>query len=269
MSVNGIDRRLFVGLLTASACCGGLPAEAQKKREIPSDGRNLRRGCEPSAHHLRTMTSRSRIFASSLELHRAADGAEFKLLRSSADKDLDLGLDKALSRIATTFKVNPAFGFDDVEIDNAWASSEVMVPGTDGTVAFGTRYFKKWLDYDPSGITVLATCAHEYAHVMLFRSGLYRQVNAGQPNVKRSELHADYMAAYYLGLRKRENPNASFWKAGEKFRLIGDTVFSSKNHHGTPEERLAAAEAGFLVGFKQGVGAQVAFAFALDYVKDK
>src|SRR5262249_4636037 len=105
--------------------------------------------------------------------------------------------------------------------------------------------------HDTSGMTVLAIVAHEFGHIVQFRRQLRDRILTGQPTVKRLELHADILAGYYLGARKRENQNLSFYSAGEVFHRIGDHSFNSPNHHGTPDERGAASEFGFRHG-KEG-----------------
>ncbi len=187
--------------------------------------------------------------------------------RTTGDYDVDVALDKAIKRLADTFDVKPGFGFyDDGEAPNAWATQASVFPGTVHTVLFGQRYYETWINYDPSGVSVLAVIAHEFGHIMQFNSGLYQRIQGGLSTSKRIELHADYMAGYYVGLLKRRNPTASFWKAGDKFRQIGTYDDKNPNFHGTPEERVAASQQGFSVGFYDGRGAKIAFDLGVSYV---
>lgn len=261
--MTGVDRRDF--LKFACLCsCGGFGATTATPAFADPDG--PQRGCNPRPQHIARLKADKAAFSTVGEF-RTALAERPELLRTTGNPGLDRALDRALQRLADTFAVQPAFGFDRLEPNNAWATDDnSFVRGTDGTVGFGTAYFTKWLNYDPSGIAVIGTCAHEFGHIWMFKSGHYERLNAGRGNVKRTELHADFMAGYYLGLRKRDNPDASFWKAGDKFRLIGDTSFGSPNHHGTPEERLAAAEAGFRAGYVRNEKAPAAFQQGLDYV---
>src|SRR5262245_51025962 len=146
MTNASIDRRVLLAALAMSACsCGIGQASAEGRDEV------ARKGCLPTDRHLDALAAYRSAFASTEQLHRASDG-EFNLLRTSGDGATDIALDRALQRLASAFGVMPGFGFDPVEPNNAWASSRQMVPNTDGTVAFGTSYFKKWLNYDTSGI---------------------------------------------------------------------------------------------------------------------
>jgi hypothetical protein len=62
------------------------------------------------------------------------------------------------------------------------------------------------------------------------------------------ELHADFLSGYFLGTRKREDSTISVWAAGKTFYEIGDYQYNNRNHHGTPDERVLAAETGFKYG---------------------
>jgi hypothetical protein len=77
---------------------------------------------------------------------------------------------------------------------------------------------------------------------------------------------AHFLAGFYLGLRKKESPQVSLWTAGKDIWSSGDTQYNSPDHHGTPQERIAAAEAGFKVSFVEGRSAHDAFRAATDYV---
>ena len=199
-----------------------------------------------------------------------------KHLRTTGDKTLDRALDAAIKKLSDLFGQVPAFGFyreadyPDVGAMNAFATDEnTNITGTWGTVAFGTTLFEREMgQYDQSGSTIMAVIAHEFAHIWVFRKGLMDKINEGQPNVRRSELHADYLAGYFLASRKKANPKISLQASGELFHRLGDTNFSSLNHHGTSAERVAAAEQGFRLGYVDGRTADDAFAAASEYVSN-
>jgi hypothetical protein len=194
-------------------------------------------------------------------------GAGEKMRRTTNNPELDRALDRALKRLADTFGIFPGFGFyDDFDGPNARALRKDLVPKTKGTVLFGDKLFDNLMDLDGSGGAVMWTAAHEFAHIWLFYSGEMDKVRAGQKNVKRMELHADFLAGFYLGLRKKESPQVSLWTAGKDIWSSGDTQYNSPDHHGTPQERIAAAEAGFKVSFVEGRSAHDAFRAATDYV---
>jgi hypothetical protein len=187
--------------------------------------------------------------------------------RTTGDPEMDSSLDRALKRLADTFGVYPGVGFyDDGDSPNAWATTKQFVPNTSGTVVFGQNYFRRWMNYDPSGVSVLATFAHEFGHIMQYNSGEYSRIQGGQPTSKRIELHADYMSGFYVGRLKKDNPTASFWKAGDKFRRVGDYDYKNPKHHGTPEDRVNASREGFNIGFATRQDAKSSFQSGVEYV---
>jgi hypothetical protein len=90
-------------------------------------------------------------------------------------------------------------------------------------------------------LAIIGVLAHEYGHQIQFRFGW--QTTPARP----MELEADAMAGFYLGVAK-----AWTWQlTGSFFQntfAMGDTLFNSPSHHGTPEERLAAARLGYDTG---------------------
>jgi hypothetical protein len=187
--------------------------------------------------------------------------------RTTRNADMDRALDGALKRLSDTFGVVPGFGFyDDYDGENAWATPSVLLQGTDGTVLFGDRMFASLMRFDPSGGAVMWTAAHEFAHIWLYKSGQKGRLLAGQATVRPVELHADFLAGFYLGIRKREQPSVSLYNAGHDIWSSGDTLYNDPGHHGTPEERVAAAEAGFKISYADHRGAREAFEAATQYV---
>jgi hypothetical protein len=93
-----------------------------------------------------------------------------------------------------------------------------------------------------------AVYAHEYAHHVQFDNG-YRLNQPGSTAPERTrytELMADAMSAYFLthkrGAAMNKHRVAEFL---EVFFQIGDCAFTNSGHHGTPEQRMRAAEWGF------------------------
>jgi hypothetical protein len=92
-----------------------------------------------------------------------------------------------------------------------------------------------------------AVLAHEFAHQVQFQLGLSGNVNSPEGN-RRDELMADAFAAYYLSHARGASMQ---WKRVKQFLQvffnIGDCSFTSGGHHGTPTQRMAAAEWGYSV----------------------
>ena len=199
-----------------------------------------------------------------------------KHIRTTGNPTLDRALDTSIKRLSDLFGQVPAFGFyreedhPDLSAMNAFATAEgTDIPGTWGTIGFGTTLFQTEMDrHDPYGSTIITVIAHEFVHIWAMRAGMMDKLNEGQTTVKRSELHADFLAGYFLGTRKRAAPNISLQAAGDLFRRIGDNNLNSRNHHGTPTERVAAAEEGFKISYVQNRDPQHAFDAGLEYIKN-
>jgi hypothetical protein len=87
--------------------------------------------------------------------------------------------------------------------------------------------------------SLIGVLAHEAAHLLQFQSD--PQLPAG----KVAEIHADYLAGWYLATKIRNGSRginlSDFELAVEQ---LGDTDFGAPDHHGTPRERYEAAFAG-------------------------
>ena len=210
---------------------------------------------------------RGRNFASERDF--IGSGMQADISETTGDASLDKALGRALVRISQEFGETPGFGFiDDGVNGNAFASPEIVVPGTWGTVMFGRTLFRDLMDRYSDGIAVIAVAAHEFGHIAQFRSGIDSQLLVGQQNVRRVELHADFISGYFLGRRKADNPNLRLWSAGETLYRIGDYAFNDRNHHGTPDERTTAAEAGFAYANDHSNFGQ-AFRYGAEYILRK
>jgi len=162
--------------------------------------------------------------------------------------------------LVQTFQLSPRVFYMIDQSPNALATPEVANAfGPDGTVLLGRNLLTEQLTRDPTGATVVAVMAHEFGHLAQFKRG---GVNANEP-ARRMELHADFMAGWYLRLRGQYSWT-NLMPALRIFFDLGDYQFNSPQHHGTPAERLSAAQAGFSSG--AGSAAQ-AYALGLQYVK--
>lgn len=118
--------------------------------------------------------------------------------------------------------------------------------GTWGSILFGRSLFlDQFSRYKDNGISVLAIIAHEFAHIRQYRTNIIDQLLQGETSVRRVELHADFLSGWYLGMRKQADASISLWASGDTFRRIGDYEYNNSSHHGTPEQRIAASQAGF------------------------
>lgn len=93
-----------------------------------------------------------------------------------------------------------------------------------------------------------AILAHEFGHQVQFALGVFDVPFSGDPaeNTRRTELMADAYSAYFLS---HSRGAAMQWKRVRQFLAvffnIGDCGFSSPGHHGTPIQRMDAADWGY------------------------
>jgi hypothetical protein len=125
--------------------------------------------------------------------------------------------------------------YNDYEAANAYATTSNRA---DGEIAFGINMLTEYMwRMDKGKAGVAAVLAHEYGHVLQieYESDL---------DWKYRELHADYLAGYYL----RTKSYVSYYELNnfaKVFYDLGDEAFWSEDHHGTSLERLRAFKAGY------------------------
>jgi hypothetical protein len=113
-------------------------------------------------------------------------------------------------------------------------------------------------------VALQAVFAHEFGHHIQFERDYYNELPAGADPAtvdlaeltRHNELMADAFAAYYLthkrGAALNKHRVAEFLQV---FFNAGDCAFTSSGHHGTPAQRMRAAQFGFRVAdqaHKQG-----------------
>lgn len=192
-----------------------------------------------------------------------------KMVAGSGNRDFDRALARTLSRLTDTFGVLPGFSFfDDVEDENAFATRATKLKRADGTVLFGTRYFARAMrEKEAPEVSVIATCAHEFGHIVQYKHGLDKRLKAGQPNVKRLELHADFFAGFFAGTRKLQKPDFPAAVFATNRFARGDMNAAKQSHHGTPNERAAAIVRGFETAYRERRSFADAIGIGLNYVE--
>lgn len=143
------------------------------------------------------------------------------------------------------FGVQPAAGFlDDTGSPNAFATPQAMFTnGPHGTILFGLQLTGMELQRDNGvGMSLPAIMAHEFAHIRQFHDG---RLTEYETSIR--ELHADFLAGWYMQKRRMLMPT-DITPALRAFFERGDYEFNSEQHHGTPEQRLAAVSAGVSSG---------------------
>jgi hypothetical protein len=117
-----------------------------------------------------------------------------------------------------------------MELRNAYASSG-------GTIYFGKKLFYYTVSHY-NELAVAGILAHEWSHRVQYTFHWDKELK--NPAL---ELEADAMSGYYMALEKgfAWNQIDAYFRSTEK---TGDFAVTSKQHHGTPNQRVAAAYLG-------------------------
>ncbi len=138
---------------------------------------------------------------------------------------------------------HPLFSF------NAFAFSSDVLPIPD-KIVMGDGILAGYAAVGLDDVAPQGVYAHEFAHHIQFENGYFDDPVPGattQAELTRyTELMADAMSAYYLTHKRGAAMNQ---KRVEQFLQvffqIGDCAFDNPGHHGTPNQRMAAARFGF------------------------
>lgn len=167
---------------------------------------------------------------------------EAEALALAADVETLLGFSNLLNGGS-----HPLFDF------NAFAFNGIAGLGIPPKIVMGDATLNIYDNLGFADVAPQAVLAHEWAHHIQFQNGYFDEpVPGATPPVtsaertRYTELMADAMAAYYLthatGGTLRQNRVEQFFRV---FFEIGDCGFTDPNHHGTPNQRMAAARFGF------------------------
>lgn len=143
-----------------------------------------------------------------------------------------------LNSLSPNFPENPFFAID------AFTNSN-------GLLVIGDGLLETLIEVGIDGkIAFTAILAHEWWHQAQFEFAdewtYIDQLSTPAEKSRFSELEADFAAAYFLTHKRGATYN---WKRiDDYFSLsfnVGDCLSQSSQHHGTPNQRLAAAELGY------------------------
>lgn len=184
----------------------------------------------------------------------------------SGNRQLDRALAQTLARLSRTFDVLPGFAYyRDSDGENALATPEPLLQRTDGTVLFGLGMLQLLLSRpEHPDASIVAVCAHEFGHIVGYKTGLINQLSPDRNDPFRAEQHADYLAGFFAGLRKIDRSSFPAVVFATTQRSFGG---STRGSHGTSEERAEAVVEGFKAAFERRVsvseGIQQGFQFAM------
>lgn len=132
------------------------------------------------------------------------------------------------------------YGFDEC----AGQINALALP--EGVILLGIRLTQNVIRNYGNSLPLAGVLAHEWGHQAQFR---FNWMDSSQPTARNTELEADAFSGYYMGLGKG-------W-AGSKLEdflglleSLGDTNFTDRNHHGTPQERRTAGTLGLQTAYE-------------------
>jgi hypothetical protein len=133
---------------------------------------------------------------------------------------------------------------------NGYAHQEKNYPSVgkiQDKIVFGDALLQAFDAIGYGDIAPQAILAHEFAHHIQYDLGIKDYgIPLTPAGNRRTELMADAYAAYFLSHPQGE---AMQWKgvqkAAEVFSSLGDCLFDSELHHGTPTQRKVATEWGY------------------------
>ena len=180
-----------------------------------------------------------------VEAAKRFDPQRSPILNRSHDPKFDRALDRQLRGMNTQFSLRPSFGYyRDDNAPNALASAHRRVPNTDGTVVFGLTLLRQCLRQSNGELSALTICAHEWGHILQFNQGYIRRITSVVPDYC-VELHADFLAGYYLAIYREQAPGADLQVVGQTWERMGSGEYNRPGSHGTSRQRIDAIEAGY------------------------
>lgn len=189
-------------------------------------------------------------------------------IRRTGNSDFDYASAQMLANVSDIFGILPGFCyFKGGPSFNAFATPDKLMKNPDGTVIFGKDLLLQIMDFEEGPEAAFAgICAHEFAHIVQFKLGLM-DILMNDDTARKSELHADFLAGYFVGTKKKNNPNFHAAVVADTFSKLGDDDFRSPTHHGTPEERARSIIMGFNSSYRDNVTFNDAVSIGVKYVK--
>lgn len=179
---------------------------------------------------------------------------------TTGNQDLDKILFEQKKSLESVFPVNVElhFGVERSQAGNAYFSPSCQSIYCNGEIVLGRFLMGELAKRSDSYLRLVSVFAHEYGHAMQHKYGW-------SGNGKWRELHADYLAGYYMGLC-RLSSESEILSIFTEFASRGDFEFNSPSHHGTPEERSCAFIEGYKTAFIPNTNIYNAYSKGKNYV---
>jgi hypothetical protein len=153
------------------------------------------------------------------------------IIESEPDEILPHDFITTADMIRNFFAVNCKFRvYSEKETSGAKTFCSCTGNGCESTVFVGKKLLQEYRQGFSTKDGLWGIVAHELAHVLQCSN------NISLTGAQR-ELHADFLAGYFLGVKMRIQLTNISEFSGELFRR-GDFQFNDRQHHGTPEARV-------------------------------
>jgi len=177
-----------------------------------------------------------------------SQGVYSQTLQSTGNTQLDNVVRNEESKLESFFGVNANVNI--CSGTNGLAMPYCRHEGCHGTIELGKSLLSFEYQQSKGDYIVIAIMAHEYAHLVQYRHPEIRWASSAQ-----QELHADFLAGWYIGqyIRKYsygspDRRNIPFAVRGG-FAQLGDQEYWSMNHHGNKMARMLAIDSGMSDGY--------------------
>lgn len=176
-----------------------------------------------------------------------------------ADLDNVINNENVLLQAVFGVKIDLYVGGDEVNQENAMFAQGCGYQNCEGEIWLGLNLMSSLFQKTHGLERLKAVFAHEYAHALQNKWGF-----AGYG--KYPELHADFLAGYYTGVKGTVSSELleSFVK---EFYSMGDFNFFSASHHGTGTERGCAFVEGYKIATVNHYNTYQAYLAGIDYVR--
>lgn len=232
---RGLLRFFAAYALASSAClCRTMQAEALTGTQSCLRDRNIVRSLNLLAKAPDSITKR-------------AAPSQRSIILNSENESFDRSLGRnVLQPLSDYLGVRPGFGYYDEkelgEMPNAIATEENLFRESEsGTVIFGLELLTGMMSRQNGGSGVLTVCAHEFGHMRQFKDGYVSEILENFPPYC-IELHADFIAGYYLRAHFERFPGTKLQPVIREWRLLPD---KGKASHGTILQRVHALDKGY------------------------
>lgn len=188
-------------------------------------------------------------------------GAHYRLATTTGEPILDRQLAAEANRISESLQVRPAILiWPERGSFTAFITKKAVIQQTAATVVFGIDLLRATLSENRrgwGGVTIAGFLAHEFAHMYQWSKGYAERLAKGSA-VVRVELHADVMAGWYLGTKRRNGVPMDIGALTDGIYLQGDHLVQDPDHHGTPQQRRKAVIQGYRAGIEGRSGSEAA-----------